>query len=70
MCQSTSLSEAFGRAERAISEVMHPPHRTMIVAPSYSALHGLADDREIILRSADRGAQRSGITAADGHIPV
>jgi hypothetical protein len=60
MCPSTSLSEAFGRAERAISEVMHSPHRTTIVAPSCSAFHGLADDREIILRSADRGAQRSG----------
>ncbi|KAG9243674.1 hypothetical protein BJ878DRAFT_543027 [Calycina marina] len=47
-----------------------PSPRTMIVAPSCSAFHGVADDREMILRSADRGAQRSGITAADGHIPV
>jgi hypothetical protein len=42
----------------------------MIVAPSYSASHGLADDREMILRSADRGAQRSGVIAADRHILV
>lgn len=47
-----------------------PSPRTMIVAPSYSAFRGVADDREMILKSADRGAQRSGITAADGHIPV
>jgi hypothetical protein len=30
----------------------------------------VADDREIILKSADRGTQRNGIAAADGHIPV
>jgi hypothetical protein len=47
-----------------------PSPRTIIVAPSCSAFRGVADDREMILKSANRGAQRSGITAADGHIPV
>jgi hypothetical protein len=42
--------------------------RAMIVAPSCSDLYSLANDREMILRSADRGAQRSRSTAADGHI--
>lgn len=33
--------------------------RTMILAPSYSASHGLVDDRKVVLRLANRGTQRS-----------
>jgi hypothetical protein len=70
MCPSTSLSKAFRQAERAISEVIHPSYRTMIVAPSYLAFHGLTDDQEIILKSADRSTQRSRIIATDRYILV
>lgn len=51
-------------------KVLHPLSSYDDVAPSSSAFHGVADDREMILKSADRSAQRSGTTAADGHIPV
>jgi hypothetical protein len=51
-----------------VSEVMRPP--SYDDRRSFSAFHGLADDREMILRSADRGAQRSGVMAADRHIPA
>ena len=47
-------------ADMALSEVMHPLSLTALVTPVCSAFHGVADDREMILRSADRGVQRSG----------
>jgi hypothetical protein len=47
--ECATLPAAFGRTERGI------------VAPSWSASHGLADDREIILRSADRGHSEVGV---------
>jgi len=60
MCQSTSLATAFGRVERAISEVIYPlliRRSSLLPAQLFT---GLADDREMILRSADRSTQRSG----------
>lgn len=70
MCQPTSLPEAFGRAERAISEVMHPllvrrssllPAQLFMASPMIERLYR---DRPIVVHS------EVGITAADGHIPV
>jgi len=58
--ECASLPETYRCADTAISEVMRPPLLLRSSLPLCSAFHGVADDREIILRSADRGARRSG----------
>jgi hypothetical protein len=51
-CLPVCLKPSNGRRGQ-YPKVIYPPHYTIIVAPFCSAFYGLADDREIILRSAD-----------------
>jgi hypothetical protein len=47
-----------------------PSPRIIIVAPFCSAFRGVADNQEIILKSAEYSTQQRGITAIDVHIPI
>jgi hypothetical protein len=68
--ECASLLVCLKPSDRRRGQYPHPPPRMTIIALSCLALHGLAGNREIMLRSADCGALRSGITAAGEHIPV
>jgi hypothetical protein len=57
--ECASLPEGFGWAERAIFEVMY----SLLVrrsSPFLLSFHGLADDRAMILRPADRDIAKWG----------
>jgi hypothetical protein len=62
-----SLAREFGTGAGKLlgGHAMHP--LPAIVSRCSSAFHDLADYRQIILQSANRGVQRAGKVAVDGH---